>query len=241
MKTMNTTKTILNYDKDAHELYTKSITVFVDTLKGAKDELKKQGVNIPNLESLKGCNFIEAFDNYHKAQKQKSTITKNMLYDKYLDLYGYNKTKLEQLESKCTGFLKRDYQFYEKNHSFYYHCELASSRNPILKKIHDCAPKKKSFVISDFVKINGNKITINVPKELFTLFTTNKKQEVVIEEVNQFLDLAEKLKLNYKDIASSLNSYLVDERNNWGLPIQKGLSEDFKIINFDYNKILQIQ
>lgn len=236
-------KTELNFQEDKHNEFVKMLEKFTAVLPAAMEELKSQGVTEGNLtlEKIKGGEFTKYFENFHKTQQMKNPLTVNMIPEKYLDLYGYNSKKLEALENEYKNYLDAEYSFFEINNSFYTYAQNFIRSNPHLQTFVDNAPSKKTFGVFDFVKVQGNKIEINVPKEYFILYATNKTQLTTIQNVKDFVGIAKKLEMTSKDIIKPLIKYLDHKEPIFSIPGSVGLSEDLEVIKFDYHKILTIQ
>jgi len=235
-------KQILNYNEEHHLRFKEGLNVVIEKLTIAANELKKQGADKYSLEDLKDGNFQKAFEDYHKAEKMKNDLTKGMVFEKYLELFGHTNTELIKLEHEYKGYLNAEYSYYIRNHSFYEHCKGRSYLNPDLKVFEESAPQKKTYKLFDFIKIKGNTVTVDVSKELFTLYSTNKKQLEIMEDVKQYINAAKKLELTASDISEPLKKYLIYNTNNFRFrgSSKVGLSDDLSEINFDYNKILTI-
>lgn len=231
----------LKFQEERYKAFEKQLSGFTDILISALNELEKQGVAGYNCEKLKQGNFLEIFENYHKKQQFKNDVTKNMIYEKFLDLYGYNNIELQKLQNTYTSYLNRDFSFYEVNNSFYEYCKMVYKQNPSLKPFVERAPAVKSYKVFDFVNIKGNGIKISIPKKLFTIYATNQKQLDIIRDISNLVSIAKRLRLDHRSINDSLKKYLVETSSAFLSNQKRGLDKDMSTINFDYNKILKIQ
>ena len=210
-------------------------------LKDAVTELKNQGVTGYTCEDLKDGEFVQTFNKFHKKQLLKSPVTKNMLFDKFLELYGYNSELLSKLENTYKSSINSEYLFYSFNHQFYEYCETMYGYHSNLKSFLNNAPKKKSYKVFNFLTIKGNNCQISVSKELFTLYATNDKQLKIMDNVKSYVRLSKELNIEYNDVLKPIEKYL-DHKNNPIAGVNRiGISRDLREVNFDYNKILTIQ
>ncbi|WP_289644335.1 hypothetical protein [Maribacter aestuarii] len=229
------------YQEKERNDFIKKLEGAFDVLWKAKNELNEQGIPKITCEDIRDGNFQAYFEKYHKNEQSKSQITKNIIYGKYLELYGYNTEELSKLESSYKSYLNKEHSFYAINHSFYNYCETFWRQIAGLKEYADNPPKKKVFKLFDFMTIKGNDFTLDVPKELFTLYATNKKQLETMELVKEYVGVAKKLNLAAESIVEPLSSYLDVRKGGWGSVNNVGISEDLDRIDFDYNKILTIR
>lgn len=230
----------LEFQKDNYNVFFQSMNDFATLLTNAVVELKEQGITGYNCQKIKDGNFLQIFEDYHRKQQLKSQVTKKMLFEKYLELYGYKDVELRKLEITYKTYLKREFSFYSSNTSFFDYCKLHYKQNSKLKPIFENAPKIKVYNIFDFVSFKGNNIDISVSKELYTLYATNQKQVEVIQEVTSFVAIAKKLNLDYLIVRELLNDFLINSSNLIGSSNRVGMNSDMELI-FDYNKILVIQ
>lgn len=231
----------LEFQEEHYNNFKQQIKKFTELLASAVTELEKQGVTGYNCEKLKNGSFLQVFEEYHKKQQLKSQITKNMLYEKFLDLYGYDIVELQKLQNSYLSYLNRDYSFYPINNSFYSYCKAFYKQNPTLKPFIEKAPTMSIYKVFDFVSIKGNDIKISIPKELFTIYATNQKQLDTIKDVSIFISKARRLKLSHSSICDLLKNYLTESPKAFFSNKKQGLDKDMETINFDYNKILKIQ
>lgn len=231
----------LKFQEERYYAFEKQLNGFADILVSALNELEKQGVTGYNCEKLKQGNFLEIFENYHKKQKLKNDVTKNMIYEKFLDLYGYNNIELQKLQNTYISYLNRDFEFYAVNNSFYNYCKTVYRQNPTLKHFVEKSPTINRYKVFDFVSVRGNNIKVSIPKELFTIYATNQNQLNIISDIMNFVALAKRLDLNYKSVYEPLKKYLIDNSNTFSSNNKLGLERDMETINFDYNKILTIK
>lgn len=234
-------KRVLEFQEDNYNQFINSLNGFKEIFKDTIIELNKQGIGGYTFEDLKQGNFKQLFIDFHKSQQAKNNVTKNMIFDKYLELYGYNSTKLGELETNYKTYLEKEFIFYSLNNSFYSYCHNHLHRDYRIKAFLENAPKTKVFKIFDFVSVKGNDIKFDVSKELFTVYATNQKQLETIENVKEFVRIAKRLEMTSHDILKPLVKYLNHKESSFHINGNKGLSEDLKIINFDYNKILMIE
>ncbi|MCK0190657.1 hypothetical protein [Arenibacter sp. F20364] len=234
-------KQLLFYDRQKQANFEEGIRSAFNLLKDSITELKNQGVAGYTCEDLKDGEFVQTFNNFHKKQQLKSSVTKNMLFDKFLELYGYNSELLAKLENTYKSRIKSEYFFYSFNHQFYDYCETMYGYHSNLKSFLNNAPKKKSYKVFNFLTIKGNNCQISVPKELFTLYSTNDKQLKIMENVKSYVQLSKELNIEYKDVLKPIEKYLDHKISNWAGVNRLGLSQDLNEVNFDYNKILTIQ
>ena len=224
------------YQEKERSEFIKKLEGAFDVLWKAKNELNKQGIPNITCEKIKNGNFQDYFEKYHKIQ-----ITKNMVYEKFLELYGYNTDELSNIEASFKSYLRKEYAFYEINNSFYTHSQTFWRQIVGLKEYADNPPKLKVFKLFDFLTVKGNDFTIDVPKELFTLYATNKKQLETMDLVKEYVGVAKKLNLAAESIVEPLSNYLDVRKGGWGSINKEGISKDLVVINFDYNKILTIK
>ncbi|MBP0903559.1 hypothetical protein ACFSKN_01540 [Mariniflexile gromovii] len=234
-------RTRLEFQKERYELFNKNMNDFASIFCDVIKELGKQGIDGYSFEELKEGNFQKLFEDYHKNQQLKNEVTKNMIYEKYLDLYGYNDAELKKLETNYKRYLDREFSFYLINDSFYEYCKNNFKQNPLLKSFLENAPEIKIFKIFDFVNIKGNNIKIDVPEELFTLYATSHKQLETMKNIKEFVRVAKKLEMTSNDILEPLVKYLNHKDGSFFINGTKGLSDDLNTINFNYHKILTIQ
>lgn len=230
----------LEFKEIDHEQFLLTQKKFIELLENVSNELEVQKVEGYKLEDLKDGNLVQIFDQYHRERQSENNITKNMIYEKYLELYGYDSSNLKRFETEVISYLNREFEFYEMNNSFYKYCKTAVNRNYKLKKFVDNAPKILTYNIFSFVTIKGNDYEIEVPKELFTIYSTNKKQIDTMNKVRNFVFAAKELKLTYDEIIGLLQGYVENNSKNYFKYERKGLSNDLETINFDFNKILTI-
>lgn len=234
-------KKTIQFQEENYHSFQKGLNDFVEIFKDTTNELSKQGIEGYSYENLKQGNFLQIFESYHKKQQLKNDVTKNMIYEKFIDLYGYNTSELSHLEQKFQSFLNREYSFYSINNSFYNYCKTNYRHNTKLKQFLENAPNIKTYKVFDFVNIKGNNIKIDVPKELFTVYATNQRQLETINNIKEFVKVAKKLQMTSKDILEPLAKYLNYKQGGFLISGSKGLSEDLNTIDFDYNKILMTQ
>lgn len=230
-------KLLFHYEQKQANFEERIKSIF-NLLKDAKTELKNQGVTGYSCEDLKDGRFIQAFNNFHKKQQSESLVTKNILFDKFLELYGYNSEQLAKLENTYKSIINTEYSFYSFNHEFYYYCETLHGYNSYLKTFLKDAPRKKSYKVFDFLTIKGDRCQISVPKELFSLYSTNDGQLNIIEKVKSYVQLSKELNIEYKDVLKPIEKYLDHKMNTWAGVNRMGLSQDLNEVNFDYCKIL---
>ncbi|WP_282074494.1 hypothetical protein [Maribacter aquivivus] len=234
-------KDLLFHDEEKQKKFEEGIKATFIILEDALKELQNQGVQGLNCEKLKGGKFVDAFENFHKEQQAKSNITKPMLFDKYLELYGYKSEQIAKLEDDYNRRIGVVYSFYGINDAFYKSCKALSGYQSKLKQFFNKAPRLISYSVFDFLTVRGNTCQIEVSKELFTLYATNDKQLNVMGKVKSYVQLAKELDIEYKDVLKPIEKYL-DHKIDPLIGVNKrGLSHDMKQINFDYNKILTIE
>lgn len=234
----------LVFEKDSYDAFKGVIDYVAEMLPAAMKELKNHGVNGGRgltYEKLKDGNFVENFHTYHKGEQQKSNITKKMLYDKFLDLYGYNTDQLQELERNYKSGLSREFKLYTYNDSFFKYCEVHVYQNPQLKRFLNKGVQKV-YRFFDFVTIKGNNISINIPEEPFTIYSTSPRQIATMERVKAYVENCSWLGIEYSKVHDPIQQYLT-KRNTFGQGPkgQIGLSSDFKELNFNYNNILTIK
>lgn len=234
-------KKVLEFQEENYNAFNKQLNGFADLLRTALAELEKQGVTGYNCEKVKQGNFLQIFEDYHRKQQLKSQVTKNMIYEKFLELYGYNTIKLLKIQTSYLSYLNKDFSFHLINNSFYNYCKTFYNQKPALKSFVENAPDVNKYRIFDFVSVKGDNIEISTPKELFTIYATNRNQLNVIQDVISFVSIAKRLGLDYSSVNAPLKKYLLDSSDSFMSNKQLGLSRDMNSINFDYNKILTIQ
>ena len=217
-------KQLLFYDRQKQANFEEGIKSAFNLLKDAITELKNQGVAGYTCEDLKDGEFVQTFNNFHKKQQLKSSVTKNMLFDKFLELYGYNSELLSKLENTYKCSINSEYFFYSFNHQFYDYCETMYGYNSNLKSFLNNAPKKKSYKVFNFLTIKGNNCQISVPKDLFTLYATNDKQLKIMDNVKSYVQLAKDLEIDYQDVLKPIEKYLNHRTGSWGIEDKIGLS-----------------
>jgi hypothetical protein len=234
-------KQLLFYDSQKHADFEEGIMSVFNQLKDAITELKNQGVTGYTCEDLKDGEFVQTFNNFQKKQQLKNSVTRNMLFDKFLELYGYNSELLSKLENTYKCSINSEYFFYSFNHQFYDYCETMYGYNSSLKSFLNNAPKKKSYKVFNFLTIKGNNCQISVSKELFTLYATNDKQLKIMDNVKSYVQLSKELNIEYNDVLKPIEKYLDHKYNPMAGVNRIGISRDLKQVNFDYNIILTIQ
>lgn len=231
-------KQLLFYEEQKQKNHEDVIKSIFNVLLEASKELKKNGVHGFTCEKLKDGNFVKIFNDYHKQQLAKSPITKEMILEKYLELYGYNSKLLTKLENTYKTGINQEFLFYSFNHGFYKHCEVMYGYDSSLKAFLKDAPRKKSYKVFDFLTIKGDTCEISVPKELFSLYSTNGSQLKIMEKVKAYVQLSKELNIEYNDVLKPIEKYLDHKMNTWAGVNRKGLSQDLNEVNFDYFKIL---
>lgn len=217
----------LEYNETSHrnlESHFQSVSIiFNETL----TEFEKLKVDTRlSFEDLKRGNFIEIFHEYHESQHKK--FYKAFLYDKYLEACGLDISNLQELENKYKIMLNGKFGFYKFNNSFYSYCEHRT-RDLLFAEIMKSAPTRISYTMFDFVKISKSKITVDVPKNLFIIQTTSKKQIQLIDDIKKYVEISKSLNVDYKLVKNAISKYV------------KNISTDLTSIEFNHNSILTIR
>ena len=221
------TKHILDYNETSHhnlEHHFQSVlTIFNETL----TEFEKLKVDTKlSFEDLKRGNFIEIFSEYHQNKHLK--FYKDFQYNKYIEFCGLDTTRLQELENRYKVLLNGKFDFYKYNNSFYSYCEHRT-RDLLFAEIMKNAPIINTYTMFDFVKISKSKITVDVPKGLFTLQTTSKKQVQLIADIKKYVEISKNLNIDYKLVKDAVSKYV------------KNISTDLTSIEWNYNLILTVQ
>ena len=228
---------ILFYQEKEHRQFEKNLHTTIDTLKEAQKELRKQGVKGMSLEILKHGNFLEIFEEFYRKQQGKNFITKNMVYDKYLELYGYTTEELEKIEKVYKAEISRTYTFYKNNDSFYKYCSSHRNQDVKIKEHFKKAPSTKDYEVFDFLTINDNNCSLDVPKSLFTLYSSSNKPFQIIENVKSFISISKEMELEYNQVLEPIKKFIRHYPNTGVI----GLSRNFSEVTFDYEKLLIYQ
>ncbi len=232
-------KVKLDFDQNGYDSLKNYVLETGEIILKAKTILNNLEVKC-NTKDLIDGEFISRFHEHHKNAHQNETdgFAKRLSYEKYIEMLELDTTPLIELESTYKSRVERSYEFYSKNNSFYKYCEFRAPRSAFLKDFLDDAPNKISILLKDLFKISRDKVIININEELFTLYTTNSKQILIINTVRELIKNCEMLGKKVDEVRPLIKEYLVEGNI---LSEKIGLSNDMKTINFNNNKILTIK
>ncbi|SFC61699.1 hypothetical protein SAMN04489722_1031 [Algibacter lectus] len=223
------TKQLLYYNQQAHENFKiNTVRYIVDILHDIKKELENQKVDTSKftLEYLAQNKPSEIFKAFYTAKRNKAD--KDFDYDSYLSNFNVNDKKLKELEELYTNLVNKTHKFYPINNDFYLTCDALYARNSKMEKALIKAPSKKVYSIDDFLKIRGNDYTIDVPKELYILYATNKNQLETIKNIDNYITACRNLNLDYKTAMAPVKEFV------------NSMDQDLKSYELNYNEILTI-
>jgi|25_taG_2_1085351.scaffolds.fasta_scaffold02368_6 hypothetical protein len=208
----------LEFDKSGYDKYKSQILKIGEILIDAKNELQKLEVK-SQLKDLTNGNFLDEFHNYHKKAhaQEKDSFAQRLPYEKYIEMLGFDLSKIEELEQnyKASAFSSRE--FYAYNHWFYVYCKNNVKRNSNLKEHLENAPKKVLLKPVDLFVFKRNKIEVDLDEDLFTTYATTPKQSEMISNIEQLVTLCRKIGFGYKDVYPLVKDYLI-AKNGHSIP-----------------------
>ena len=221
------TKITLEHNEKSHRNLENHFQEVEKIFKETITEFNKLNVETKlNYDDLKAGDFLKIFSQFH--ENKHLTFYKDFKFNKYLELCELDTTHLQELESKYKVLLNGKFDFYKYNNSFYSYCEHRT-RDLLFAEIMKNAPTINTYTMFDFVKISKSKITVDVPKGLFTLQTTSKKQVQLIADIKKYVEISKNLNIDYKLVKDAVSKYV------------KNISTDLTSIEWNYNLILTVQ
>ncbi|CAM4182002.1 hypothetical protein [Zobellia nedashkovskayae] len=233
----------LFFDETSFQEFKSKIEITTNILPVAIAELKVQGlkgVSTLSYESIKKGNFVQTFHEHHKNEMGKHDLMRDAVYEKYLELYGRNTKKLQELEDQYKVGIGNTFSLYTFNHSFFKYWESVLTHKPELEAVFNKS-RLSNYNFFDLVTIKGNAVKIEVPKEPFTMYATNSRQIQMMDNIKTFVGTASEIGLKYSDIIGLIQNFLTTYDVYSVVKGKHGLSDDLKEINFNYNQVLTIQ
>lgn len=218
-------------DQQGYDVLVKSVNVPIECIKDARDEFKRNKIEIKNLEELSKGNFIEILNQYVDAEYKKSTTVKDLKLspEAYREYRKIETSKLESLQSSYNNLINRNEQLYDYNTSFFEYCENAyTNQDPFKENLFKKAPKKRDYRIGDMFTITGNKVKLDIPKKPFEMYLLNDKQKEFIVSIQKFIEASKVLEFEPKFIWDTIRKYL-----------SKDCDYQLNNVVFNYNEILK--
>ncbi|GGE12024.1 hypothetical protein [Psychroflexus salis] len=201
-------------DQQGYDVLVKSVNAPIECIKDARDEFKRNKIEIKTLEELSKGNFIEILNQYVDAEYKKSTTVKDLKLspEDFKERRKIETSKLESLQSIYNNLINRNEQLYDFNDGFFKHCENAyHSKDPYKQKIFKKAPKKRDYRIGDMFTITGNKVKLDIPKKPFEMYLLNNEQKELIVSINKFIEASKELEFEPKFIYDAVKKYLASD------------------------------